>query len=281
MRTPEVGDKIVITEYYEENGGLSVSSAYPPVEARIVRVSYERGELDILTARDSRGKLFNLFLWNLPKSVTWRYAVRAGDKLLVSAVDGREIEDTVVTALEDERLGFVLETGGDPEYGLDLICLSDTRGSAITADEWEFYYGEDEEEYTPQSFADYNTSSGGGKTLKDYTGVGFTKEELAFKSSHEKALEQLTAESLSFKESEEDVVVAPDNVNHPSHYNYGDIEVIDFIEQVTEAYEDGFDAYIVGNALKYLSRSPMKNGLEDVKKSVWYLNRLIERKENE
>lgn len=25
-----------------------------------------------------------------------------------------------------------------------------------------------------------------------------------------------------------------DTVNHPSHYNYGDIEVIDFIEQVTQ-----------------------------------------------
>lgn len=63
-----------------------------------------------------------------------------------------------------------------------------------------------------------------------------------------------------------------DTVNHPLHYNYGDIEVIDFIEQVTQHYNPNV-AYHIGNAIKYLARSPHKNGKEDVAKAKWYIER--------
>lgn len=66
-----------------------------------------------------------------------------------------------------------------------------------------------------------------------------------------------------------------DTVNHPSHYNYGDIEVIDFIEQVTKHYNPNV-AYHIGNAIKYLARSPHKNGKEDVDKARWYMERAFE-----
>lgn len=65
---------------------------------------------------------------------------------------------------------------------------------------------------------------------------------------------------------------AEDTVNHPSHYNYGEIEVIDFIEQVTQHYNPNV-AYHIGNAIKYLARSPHKNGKEDVAKAKWYIER--------
>ncbi|WP_434795934.1 DUF3310 domain-containing protein [Staphylococcus equorum] len=65
---------------------------------------------------------------------------------------------------------------------------------------------------------------------------------------------------------------AEDTVNHPPHYNYGDIEVIDFIEQVTRHYNANV-AYHIGNAIKYLARSPHKNGKEDVAKAKWYIER--------
>ena len=68
---------------------------------------------------------------------------------------------------------------------------------------------------------------------------------------------------------------AEDTVNHPSHYNYGDIEVIDFIEQVTKHYNPNV-AYHIGNAIKYLARSPHKNGKEDVAKAKWYIERAFE-----
>ncbi|GEQ01960.1 DUF3310 domain-containing protein [Staphylococcus ureilyticus] len=68
---------------------------------------------------------------------------------------------------------------------------------------------------------------------------------------------------------------AEDTVNSPSHYNYGDIEVIDFIEQVTKHYNPNV-AYHIGNAIKYLARSPHKNGKEDVAKAKWYIERAFE-----
>ena len=66
-----------------------------------------------------------------------------------------------------------------------------------------------------------------------------------------------------------------DAVNSPQHYTQGDIEVIDYIDQVASGYE-GKQAYYVGNIVKYVSRAPYKNGLEDVKKCAWYIQRLID-----
>lgn len=67
-----------------------------------------------------------------------------------------------------------------------------------------------------------------------------------------------------------------DNVNHPKHYNYGKIEVIDFIDQVTKNYKSSL-AYYIGNVIKYVSRATFKNGVEDLKKAKWYLERAIEK----
>lgn len=67
-----------------------------------------------------------------------------------------------------------------------------------------------------------------------------------------------------------------DNVNKPSHYTYGDIEVIDYIEQVTKNYKPEL-AFAIGNAIKYISRANHKNGKEDLEKARWYLNRAFEK----
>lgn len=67
-----------------------------------------------------------------------------------------------------------------------------------------------------------------------------------------------------------------DKVNHPTHYTYGDIEIIDFIEQVTKDYKPEL-AFAIGNAIKYISRANRKNGKEDLDKARWYLNRAYEK----
>lgn len=67
-----------------------------------------------------------------------------------------------------------------------------------------------------------------------------------------------------------------DIVNKPSHYTYGSIETIDYVEQVTATYPVKI-AFSIGNALKYISRAPFKNGVEDLKKAVWYLDRAIKK----
>ena len=67
-----------------------------------------------------------------------------------------------------------------------------------------------------------------------------------------------------------------DNVNHPSHYNQGRFETIEIIEDILG---DGFPDYLKGNIIKYISREKYKNKIEDLKKARWYLDRLIQYKE--
>lgn len=63
-----------------------------------------------------------------------------------------------------------------------------------------------------------------------------------------------------------------DMVNSPPHYisHKSGIECI----QITEHMN-----FNVGNAIKYLWRSDHKNGLTDLRKAVWYVNREIKRLE--
>lgn len=63
----------------------------------------------------------------------------------------------------------------------------------------------------------------------------------------------------------------PDTIN-PSHYKQGDVECIDAIKAATT---DGFTGYLTGNILKYIWRWKHKNGIEDLRKARWYLDRLI------
>lgn len=68
--------------------------------------------------------------------------------------------------------------------------------------------------------------------------------------------------------------VKADNVNHPSHYIQSGIECIDAITAATSC-KSGIEAVCVANVIKYLWRYELKNGVEDVKKARWYLERLI------
>lgn len=73
------------------------------------------------------------------------------------------------------------------------------------------------------------------------------------------------------------IIVSDNVVNHPSHYTHGKIETIDKIEDVLGL--EGFQAYCVGNAIKYLDRYKLKNGFEDIKKAKRYLEFYIEKTE--
>ena len=68
---------------------------------------------------------------------------------------------------------------------------------------------------------------------------------------------------------------AEDDINHPKHYTAGGIEVFNFIQSW------GLD-FAEGNVVKYVVRGPFKgNRLKDLKKARWYLNKLIERAEQD
>ena len=62
-----------------------------------------------------------------------------------------------------------------------------------------------------------------------------------------------------------------DKIN-PDYYK-SKIETADYID----AHEMD---YFQGNEVKYITRFKKKNGLEDLKKAQWYLQRLIKKYEN-
>ena len=65
-----------------------------------------------------------------------------------------------------------------------------------------------------------------------------------------------------------------DVVNNPEHYCSGGIECIDAMESALGT--NAVKLFCIGNAFKYIFRCLRKNGLEDVKKAQWYLNKYIE-----
>lgn len=72
----------------------------------------------------------------------------------------------------------------------------------------------------------------------------------------------------------------PDMVSHPPHYQSATgLEVIDVIDAFT-ADLTGIEATDTGNILKYACRWKKKNGVEDLKKIVWYAQHLINKLEN-
>lgn len=65
-------------------------------------------------------------------------------------------------------------------------------------------------------------------------------------------------------------------VSHPSHYqSKTGLEVIDVIEAFTHDLQ-GIEAIDTGNVIKYICRWKKKNGIQDLKKAMWYLQNLID-----
>lgn len=63
-----------------------------------------------------------------------------------------------------------------------------------------------------------------------------------------------------------------DSINHPKHYTFGEIEVLDAIED----WELGFH---LGNVIKYVARAKHKGKeIEDLQKAKFYLDRYLELK---
>lgn len=65
-------------------------------------------------------------------------------------------------------------------------------------------------------------------------------------------------------------------VSHPSHYqSETGLEVIDVIEAFTFDLK-GIEATDTGNIIKYACRWKNKNGIQDLKKIMWYTQHLID-----
>jgi TPR repeat protein len=68
----------------------------------------------------------------------------------------------------------------------------------------------------------------------------------------------------------------------PNHYKQGDIECIDAIRAMTSSmHGDGFKIACLKDVVKYVWRHEFKDGLQDLKKARWYLDKAIKQLEKE
>jgi hypothetical protein len=76
------------------------------------------------------------------------------------------------------------------------------------------------------------------------------------------------------------MMVEKEMVNHPEHYKFGKNNEYEAIK-VIDAWGLDKDFYL-GNAVKYLSRAGKKdNMVQDLKKAIWYIEKKIEKLQND
>ena len=92
----------------------------------------------------------------------------------------------------------------------------------------------------------------------------------------EKREEENTEEEIKEERTNTD----KEMINHPRHYTIGKVECIDAIESATTCLQ-GLEAVCTANIIKYVWRWKFKNGVEDLEKAKWYLNKLIEQAKGE
>lgn len=115
-------------------------------------------------------------------------------------------------------------------------------------------------------YADAGTIVEVGRVYEDESGI-----EVSLPSTRIISLEH--NEYALFDEKEEEAA-QPDMVEHPAHYRQGRFETIELIQEIAGSYDDGYVAYCVGNAIKYLARAPFKHEFptEDLQKAKKYLD---------
>ena len=99
-------------------------------------------------------------------------------------------------------------------------------------------------------------------------------EECTFDNIHGSCQELTRSQNIEIANkylNKKNETIPTDNVNNPTHYNTGTIEVIEVIED----WKLNFN---LGNAIKYIGRCEHKNNKEeDIKKAIWYLERELKK----
>ena len=79
---------------------------------------------------------------------------------------------------------------------------------------------------------------------------------------------------MIYVRDESGAVTEQDNVNHTKHYELPNgIEVFDVIAGAMS--EEALHGFCIGNVIKYVCRHE-KNGIEDLRKAKWYLDKYLE-----
>lgn len=96
----------------------------------------------------------------------------------------------------------------------------------------------------------------------------------SFNGIDERIAQRRKVYDLQSRVNDANLEQAFDTVQRPAHYNQSGIECIDAIAAAVKG-KSGIEAALVGNVIKYLWRYELKNGVEDVQKAQWYLERLV------
>ena len=120
--------------------------------------------------------------------------------------------------------------------------------------------------------------SGGGNRRKENASSERERRGNKGSSRDDRNTDQVSVQDTDQDKGRDEI--HDDPINHPAHYTYGGIEVIDFLEACDFPFH-------LANAVKYISRAGRKDPsktVEDLSKAVWYINRyigLLEKRQNE
>lgn len=186
---------------------------------------------------------------------------------MFNSVDGKMTRGNQAFTSGTEK-GALWETCDDAKLRANIIVPKNwytiAQREPVESPQWVYYFG------TPEMFARMSegvTHLFRNKLSGVITGVGIRESGACFMDTTKELIGHRGDHSVS-------PAVTNDVVNHPSHYTQGGIECIDAITAATVG-KTGIEAVCVANVVKYLWRYEEKNGLEDVKKARWYLERLI------
>ena len=82
--------------------------------------------------------------------------------------------------------------------------------------------------------------------------------------------------AICIDESDNVVLPKDDPISSPAHYKFGQYEVIDIIKAWTsDCGLTPYQAFLWASLQQYLFRFPKKKGPQDLKKAMWYIERLL------
>ena len=149
---------------------------------------------------------------------------------------------------------------------LEVGCKYESRCGEI----WEVVYKNPDDEYCPFRAKAENRERWFGENGQ-YVFNCYADNDLIFK----------LVESGDSRDSE--VVPSTDKSQdaiNPSHYKHNGIETIDYMKAVSTKEE--FKGHLRLTAIKYISRLGKKDcPKQEIKKAIWYLNKLLEEYEAE
>lgn len=102
---------------------------------------------------------------------------------------------------------------------------------------------------------------------------GFTGDSVHESTASKKERLDKIREDLTASETRPWHTIPADTVNAPKHYQGDKMECIDAMQAMLS--HDEFRGFLRGNIFKYMWRYKDKNGIEDLRKANWYLDRLI------